>query len=171
VTKLIRVLALASVLALVVAIPAMGASSHEVPIKGSTLSVDGYADPIGCPDGTAWTYLSSGEGRVSHLGRVQIDVEHCTAFDDVAGTGTFGDGGWTLRAANGDHLYVSHQGSFELVGESSVVTGTWTVTGGDGRFTGAYGHGEMWAVSDFETGTTTLNFAGVITYEASARSR
>jgi hypothetical protein len=171
VTKLIRVSALASVLALVVAIPAMGVSSHEVPIKGSTLSVDDSVDPAGCPEGTSWKYLSSGEGQVSHLGRVHIEVAHCTVLDWETGTGTFGHGGWTLTAANGDHLHFSHQGSFEFLGDVALITGTWTVTGGDGRFTGASGHGEIRAVSDFLTGTTAMDMAGVIVYEASARSR
>jgi hypothetical protein len=170
-TKLIRVLALASVLALVVAVPAMGASSHEVPVKGSTLSVDDTIDPDDCPDGTSWKYLSSGEGQVSHLGRVHVEVVHCSVMDWETGTGTFSHGGWTLTAANGDKLYASHQGSFEVIGESSVVTGTWTVTGGDGRFTGASGHGTMQAVSDFVAGTTAMEMTGVIVYDASARSR
>lgn len=92
-------------------------------------------------------------------------------MDWETGAGTFGYGGWTLTAANGDHLYVSHQGSFQVMGDVVPITGTWTVTGGDGRFAGASGHGEIRGESDLVAGTTAMEMVGVILYEASARSR
>ena len=81
---------------------------------------------------------SRGKYTVAHLGRTRASVEE---------TGTFTPSGpriaavITYAAANGDRLVTSFSGTGTFPDQSGIVTvtGSETVTGGTGRFTGATG--------------------------------
>ena len=88
--------------------------------------------------------------------------------------GMFSGGTITLTAANGDQLYMSEEGTFELVmGPAGPVTSlielTWEITGGTGRFTDAEGEGTSSPVGDLVAGTTSAKWTGTISYDASAK--
>jgi hypothetical protein len=74
------------------------------------------------------------QGRASHFGNYTLTVNF--AVDVRAGTTT---GVGTLTAANGDMLFLDQVG--HLVANSNFLktTGTYTITGGSGRFQGATG--------------------------------
>jgi len=101
--------------------------------------------PMGCH------FEGHGEGVASHFGRVV-----------TADTGTFPNGGGTIVAANGDLVtFVSNN-----------FTGTMTITGGTGRFTGASGSltglftpaGAPLIEGGFVKTSVTWRFEGTITY-------
>lgn len=183
--KIVRTLTLVAIVSLTAAAPATAGSVRDLPIRGSTTSADSMAPPVDvpdypdCPEGTSWRYFSEGSGNLSHLGRVDVLVTHCTVFDEETGAGSFGNGTITFTAANGDTLIIVQSGTFQLSGDSasgefvSLVDGEWTVVGGDGRFEGASGTGSFTAVSDLlagDSGITTAEYSGRILYDPSSRS-
>jgi acyl-coenzyme A thioesterase PaaI-like protein len=109
---------------------------------------------------------STAECRVSHIGLMQV----VTMQTINVGTGSqLGTAEWT--AANGDMLYASSQGTATPTGATTIAfSGTTTITGGTGRFTGAGGvlNVDGWADNAASTGAFTYD--GWITYEASARA-
>lgn len=111
-----------------------------------------------------------GSGTFTRLGRVWFEIQHCTALTGPT-TGLFGDGTITITAANGDQLYLTHSGTFELVQDAdglwSYVDLDWWVTGGTGRFAGATGQGTSQPVGDLAANTTSADFVGWIAYDAS----
>ena len=130
--------------------------------------------PVGCSlPGAQWSYSAAGPGTFAHLGRVWFEIAHCSKMTGPT-TGEFGGGTITLTAANGDELYMSEQGTFDLVmGPTGPVTSliqvSWEITGGTGRFAGAKGEGISKPVGDLATSTTSASFTGWISYDASAK--
>lgn len=113
--------------------------------------------------------MSEGGGVLSHLGRVDGTITHCTILNED-GSGEFGAGTMTFMAANGDTLLMEHSGTFQMVDLGADVEGTWTVDHGTGRFDGATGDGTFTAFSDFVAGTTSAEYHGMIHYDASNRA-
>jgi hypothetical protein len=171
-TKLRPFLVLA--LVVLVASPALATPEDGVPIKGTVIGVDTMNAPTGCDPiqggsdfDAQWLYRSTGTGNISHLGRVDFVVEHCSYIDFATGTGVFDNGTTTFVAANGDTLVLSHSGSFAVVGPFSYIDMNWNVAGGTGRFADATGSGTANPLGDLVAGTTTASFTGFIDYDAS----
>jgi hypothetical protein len=104
------------------------------------------------PDGIQLT--ADGAGEATHLGRF---TRHAVAV--VHGDGTF-MGTVTFIAANGDRLYADIDGAFT---SATTIEGTYTFTGGTGRFEDASGD------ADFEAVTSdgihiAVTFEGTIQY-------
>lgn len=165
--KLLRVMALVGVLALVGATPALGADAIR-PISGVGHGVDGTGDPADCTPAQPIHYVNTGVGQVLHLGAVTYEVNHCTSFDPVSGTGAFGPGTLTIEAANGDTLVLAEWGTFRFVPSGDTVLSyidlVWEVVDGTGRFEDATGRGVGSPVGDVFAGTLTLTFWGTISY-------
>lgn len=143
------------------------------PFKGSAVTSDTMGSPQGCAlPGAMWSFSGEGPGRFAHLGRVWFEIDHCSMMTGPT-SGMFSGGTVTLTAANGDQLYLSEEGTFELVvGPQGPVTSlvelTWEITGGTGRFTDAEGEGTSSPVGDLVAGTTSATWTGWIRYDASA---
>jgi hypothetical protein len=158
------------------------AAGHSTPLPfwGQSATEDSYGDPMAtpaCPAGTAWRYFAEGQGTFTHLGAMQTSMPHCTALTEFVGgdptAGTFGSGRITLTAANGDELWLSQWGTWQIemtaTGPLSMVDLYWTAVGGTGRFASATGDGTGVAVSDIVANTTVGTFTGTITYDSSDR--
>jgi hypothetical protein len=144
---------------------------RPVPIKASLRGSD-TIDPTapGCPEGTAWSwrFTSEGTGNMSHLGKVDYVLTHCTLRDE----GRFKFGTITITAANGDTLVLSEEGTFDFEPEPPVayLDLSWVVAGGSGRFENATGWGWGTGRTDVVGGFTDLDLHGYISYDASDRA-
>lgn len=147
---------------------AVAADRPTVPLKGwSAPAPDSYGAPVDCPEGTSWRYSQQGTAWFSHLGRVSITMTHCT----FALEGRFDHGSTVLTAANGDELWMTYSGTFQLDSAQnptrSDVVLDWTITGGTGRFDEATGSGTGTALSNITgpaSGSTAGRWSGHITY-------
>lgn len=173
-TALLIVLASAS--------PALGGNKEprEVPLKGATVSVEQgriFPGEPGFPeecDGYAWYFFASGTGNVTHLGKVDFELGHCTT--EISEQLTEWEGGTiTFTAANGDTLEIAESGESELFfpnpGPPTGFTyvGEWEVVDGNGRFEDATGSGDFDGFGAIP-GDLVIDITGTISYDASDRS-
>lgn len=157
-----------------------GQPDKEVPIHGVMSGVDTVVpaeEGDRCYDDfTSGTYQlhyrSEGTAVVSHLGRVDFMIDHCTGFTSAT-DGYFGDGWMTATAKNGDVLVMNESGTFviDAFGFSDIDM-SWDVNAGEstGRFAGATGSGIASAIGDLVGGTTSGAMSGTIVYDASNRA-
>ena len=133
---------------LLIAIPAAGAEPNARPFKGSMSgSVTFEVDPK-C-DNNPWSMRTDSQatGVVSHMGRSTMTSSHCTpAAVEIEG------GEMTLTAANGDQVFIDYAGTAPPPNEDGiiVVDVEFVIRGGDGRFDGATGGGDMIGFIVFE---------------------
>lgn len=147
------------------------------PITGSAVTQDSMGPLDGCAlPGAQWSFAGEGPGTFSHLGTVWFDIEHCSMMTGPT-TGVFGGGTITITAPNGDQLFMTEQGSFELVLDptntfpvSSLIDMQWEIVGGTGRFVDATGEGTANPIGDLLAGTTSATLTGTIAYDASNRA-
>jgi hypothetical protein len=121
---------------------------------------------LNLPDFSA-TYSGSGTG--THLGASQ--VLGSAAVIPVSSTCVIAEEQVTLTAANGDQLSVAFADMPCSTAAAPAVYdggGTYTITGGTGRFAGARGNGNVVSHRDFTrgfaNGTFTLALSGAIAY-------
>ena len=179
--RVFRFFGVVTVLALALATPAVAGS--DVPVKGTVIGDHGrvVGDPA-CP-GYAWSFSSDGVGKMSHLGRIDYDLDQCTnPVDDVFES----VGNVTFIAANGDELRITHTMTSRLVFGPEPgppigfeMEGDWEADGGTGRFLEATGSGSLEGVADLPDGVDglglpdgllRLDFRGDLAYDASNRS-
>ena len=106
-------------------------ANDQVPFQGSAEGAIVGVAPN--PAGVVLTVQA--EGNAAHLGR--FSREETILFNPVTGTLT---GAIVFTAANGDQLFGTVQGGFVSATEA---TGTYTFTGGTGRFQNASGGAEF----------------------------
>ncbi len=112
-------------------------------------------------------------GNATHLGLLNADLstlhhDDCnlsfatmTLTTSVAGQ---------LAASNGDLVYYTGEDVIDVFnlltggGPTGTINGTWTITGGTGRFDGASGSFTISGPVDFATGTFSAEALGTITY-------
>ena len=154
-----------------------GQPDREVPIHGVMSGVDTVVpaeEGDRCYDDFApgtyqLHYRSEGTAVVSHLGRVDFVIDHCTGFYNLT-EGYFGDGTMTATARNGNVLVMDEWGTFVIDGQFSDIDMSWVVNGDStGRFAGATGGGTGTAIGDLLIGTTSGSMTGMIAYDASNR--
>lgn len=104
-----------------------------------------------------------GEGNASHMGKIEGQFNHC--INPFAGD-NLTDGAGAIIAANGDEVHVAYEGTITRSGGQSFVEGTFTISGGTGRFDGASGSGILTAVQELVPPTYPgfASFEGVIVY-------
>ncbi|MBE7503627.1 MAG: hypothetical protein HS113_25725 [Verrucomicrobiales bacterium] len=97
-------------------------------------------------------------GTASHLGRFTLHYEFVVDLLTISGSGTA-----ALVAANGDRLYAEVTGQATVVepGYLSIVE-IYTLTDGDGRFTGASGGFTLTRALEQSTGITSGSFEGTL---------
>ena len=106
-----------------------------------------------------------GSGQATHLGRfTQVGMVVVEADGSAEGTEVF-------TAANGDQLFMEVEGSptnecAPVTIEFIPICGTFTVTGGTGRFSGASGKADFMGVITFDEFDPhiAVAFAGTIQY-------
>ena len=107
---------------------------------------------------TGTAHHLDGSGNGTHLGKFDYTAD--IVVDEITEDGA---GMVTWEAANGDQLTGTTAGQivsfeFPMIG----IRETQTITGGTGRFDGASGTIIVDRIFDFEAGTTTGSFSGVI---------
>ena len=149
-------------------VTAANAHSDSRPFKGSLTGSVLFVPDENCTN-NPWTMRtdSVAKGNVSHLGRTDMTSHHCTpAGTEVAG------GEMTLVAANGDEVYIEYAGFAPGPDPDTgiiYVELEYEIVGGDGRFEGAHGGGEMTVhvvfegFEDFEW-PATWSWTGTIGY-------
>ena len=120
-----------------------------VPMKGTGIGQITSQTPG--PTGVAITAV--GEGEATHLGKFTREENILLNPENNTLTGTI-----IFTAADGSELYCGFVGAFT---GATTVAGTYTFTGGTGRFDGATG-GAFFNVELGEGGTVSFGFAGTI---------
>lgn len=119
------------------------ATVKEVPMKGNG------SGQITGQNGAVITAIGSGEA--TQLGK--FTREEVITLNDGAVSGTM-----VFTAADGSQLYCEFVGAFT---SAATVAGTYTFTGGTGRFDGATG-GTFFNITLGESGSFSFAFAGTI---------
>ena len=123
--------------------------------------------PFAAPD-----FVLSGD--VSHLGHIQLSTLHHDACNlslanlpFLLTTNVSGQ----ITGANGNLIYYTGEDVVDVTSfalqqpnPTGSITGTWTITGGSGRFAGATGTFTIDGTVDFATNTFTCVAVGTITY-------
>lgn len=146
-----RIIVILAVCALTLAALATAAvaRSSDRPFKGSLEGSVLFVPDENCTN-NEWLLRtdSIATGNVSHLGKTEMTSHHCTpAAADVEG------GKMTLVSANGDEVYIDYAGVAPAPDPATgLITAelVYVVTGGNGRFEGASGGGEMTAKIVFQ---------------------
>lgn len=159
VTALALVIASASTVAL--------AGPTNAPFK-ATLVAQEVINPV-APPSTCVSYFAgktTGVGYASALGAVTGMGTDCI---NPTGTGEFqfSDGKLILTTAAGDELLADYSGKLVPTGTGQIykiISGTYRITGGTGRFSGVSGNGTLSGFENLGTLQSQLEFAGTITY-------
>lgn len=141
------------------------AGSNNLPFKAELTSSENLY-PTGnntCP----LAGMTTGTGTASQLGNVLLTATDCVT--PVSGGFQFNQGKLTFTAANGDTLTATYEGSFVALTPGTVFTinhATFVITGGTGRFAGAFGRGELQGTEDIATrpAIAHLRAQGTISY-------
>ena len=130
-------------------------AGEQVPFKGS---LDGsYTVTVVPPIGT---FVGSGTGKATHLGRFTYEFPHTVNFGSVPPVGT---GIYTFTAANGDTVAAVFIGQSTPVAPGFVfVVEECIITGGTGRFANGSGDFTVMRLVDQVNRTTTGSFEGTI---------
>lgn len=172
-------LSVVSILAVALMAPAVAdkPGMKEVPFKAT---FSGYLTGFGeVPDGrcdnppegkVAYALASfEGWGNATHAGYSFVHANHCSYWNlEIGGPdGTYGQGQFTLVAANGDVLRISYGDGVSLSGPPVVGFMDFFTfeDGGTGRFTFASGGGMEIGSVDFSTFMFELQMEGVIAYK------
>jgi hypothetical protein len=159
-----RALAIAAVFAIDAKTVSPSALAAEERPFSATLSGNAHLSPTEVP----WIVRNdeTGVGEATHLGRFTwASVE----FVDFAANpgGVVVDGrSFTMTAANGDQMF----GTYATVGFPNeagnlIIHGTFTIRGGTGRFVGATGGGNLFAIAFLSEGLPFIGmYDGTIDY-------
>ena len=159
-TRVLR-MTLAVLAALVLTAPLAGAVALT-PFR-SEFAIEATFIPTATPGVLAGT--TSGAGRATHLGRVTTSTTETLDFTASAtGAALIREGLMTMVAANGDELHWAYSGTASAPGATGDVDlgGTFTVTGGTGRFATATGGGTFTGSASVVTGLGLLSYQGTI---------
>ena len=125
------------------------ATLKDVPMRGNGSGVITGSTPG--PTGIAITAVGSGEA--THLGKFTREEEILLNPQNFTFTGSI-----VFAAADGSELYCEFTGGF--TGPTTAV-GTYTFTGGTGRFEGASGEA-YFSIGQSDPANFTFEFAGTI---------
>ena len=150
------------------ALTQLSAAPGDRPIQGTCTSAYELYDVVFLPPPNQDIAASArihqeGSCQLAHLGRVTLVDEQVINFTVVPGALT---GRAVLTAANGDELYASEVSSVDPPAHDPYVQGrgTWTWTGGTGRFAGASGKAPWTSVVNLDELTAAVALNGRISY-------
>ena len=160
--RLIRIL-IAALAAVLLAAPPVATAATTRPFSSDFTAQASFAET---PVPGVLTVTTSGAGHASHLGRITLSTTETLDFVTTPGTLVIRDGRLVMVAANGDELSWSYEGTASTPDEDgdSSLTGTFVITGGTGRFSGATGGGTFEGSGNAVTGVATLAYRGTIAY-------
>ncbi len=133
-TPISRTTRLVAALTIILSLVYPASARDRVPFKGHAEGVVTATEII--EDGVLLTIVAT--GQATHLGRF-TRVESVVIHPDGKLEGKI-----TFTAANGDQLYVAVQGGFI---SATTAEGTYTFTGGTGRFANASGNASFTGVT------------------------
>jgi hypothetical protein len=117
--------------------------------------------------GCASVAAVAGIGAASHLGKVSSTSNDCV---NMTGPGlfSFSSKNIVVTAANGDQLFGTYDGTVDATSGIGVITGSFTITGGTGRFSNATGGGSLQGLEALDlttfTGQGQIQLNGTISY-------
>jgi hypothetical protein len=103
-----------------------------------------------------------GTCQLAHLGRSTVTLNEMVTF----GSAILGTATGTITAADGDEIFITEAVEileFEQNGDFPLV-GSWTITGGTGRFVGASGRLDFTGRGSTVSNTTQRDLHGSISY-------
>ncbi len=166
-TQFRHALALASITALgLLAAPAARSEPQARPFTATVTTQETLApNPAACPQ-LILQGTTTGQGLATLMGRVTISATDCIALGDTQFT--FTNGVLLIVAANGDQLTADYSGALLPTAAYPVysLSGSFRITGGSGRFSGASGAGSLRGISNVVTGQGAYVAAGTITTPA-----
>ena len=125
------------------------AAAKEVPMRGNGSGIITSATP----GQGGLVITATGEGEATHLGKFTRQEEILLNPENFTLTGTI-----VFTAADGSELHCSFAGAF--TGQTTAA-GTYTITGGTGRFENATGSA-YFAITQSDPANFTFEFAGTI---------
>ncbi|HEU4753768.1 MAG TPA: hypothetical protein VFU47_11730 [Armatimonadota bacterium] len=165
-------LALMVSLAVGAAAPLMAGRGNPVPFKGSISGIL-QRHPLNDP-ATNWSVEVSATGNVSQMGRVKADIAFDNIGLDTSGTSLVavvpvGTGSFT--APNGDKVTGEYRWLASPTATPEVLSfvGTFTLTGGTGRYAGATGSGIFHGSGNIVTSEVSATFDGFISARSGGR--
>jgi len=132
------------------------------PLTECSGDIPGFAIPDHFLSGNA-THLGLLNSELSTLHHDDCNLSFATATLTTSVSGQ-------LAAANGDLLYYTGEDVINVISlltatdTTGAIEGTWTITGGTGRFEDASGSFTISGTVDFITGTFNAKATGTITY-------
>ncbi len=143
--------------------PPMALAATTTPFTSDFTAQASFAET---PVAGVFAVTTSGVGHASHLGKVTVSTSETLDFVTSPGILVVRDGQLVMVAANGDELYWSYEGTGSLPDENgeSLLTGTFVITGGTGRFSDATGGGTFHGSGNAVTGLASLSYRGSIAY-------
>ncbi len=142
------------------------AGPTSVPFKATLVTQEQlHPDPAICQSAPYLVGVTTGSGHVSHLGATTGISTDCVT-PTSAYTYTFSYGKLTLTAASGDEVRAEYSGSLSPTATAPIyaIAGTYRITGGTGRFSGASGTGTLQGIENLQTGQGQLQLTGTISY-------
>jgi hypothetical protein len=149
--------------AAVVGLAAAGPAAAADQGAGAAFKVRAAYDAVATPDAACGglRVVAVGTATGTELGNGSWNDTECAAFtaDGIRITGAL-----TLTAANGDRLFVSYSALTAFPDATGAIhpAGTFTVTGGTGRFAQATGGGVLAADANVAAPATTATIDGTI---------
>jgi hypothetical protein len=134
----------------------------SIPPTPCSGDLPGWANPGHFMHGTA-SHLGELKWEESRLQDVSCNINLATAQLTTSIAGQF-------TAANGDRVFYTGNDVIDITnlltqgGTTGSFNGTWTITGGTGRFAGATGSFTVNGLADFTTFTFNINAVGSISY-------
>jgi hypothetical protein len=144
---------------LVAALATSAFADGQVPFKGS---FNETITPLSGPP--VIVANASGPGNMTHLGH---SFENFTGSVFVTGDCNNDTAVGSITGANGDKVFISSVGVFCF--STNLDSGTFTITGGTGRFYGATGGGKYHSIVDFTALTSFDSYDGTISSPHSDR--
>lgn len=142
------------------------AGPTNVPFKATFVTQEQplHPDPI-CQTALHLIGITALSGHASHLGATTGVSSDCVTPTSPY-TFSFANGKLTAIAANGDELRAEYSGTLSPTATPPIyaIAGSYHITGGTGRFSGASGSGTLQGIDNIQTGQGQLHLSGVISY-------
>ena len=143
------------------------AGPTNVPFKATFVTQEQrlHPDPAICQTAPHLVGITALSGHASHLGATTAVSSDCVTQTSPY-TYSFANGTLTAIAANGDELRAEYSGTLSPTATPPIyaIAGSYRITAGTGRFSGASGSGTLQGIDNIQTGQGQLQLSGVISY-------